>query len=138
MARTDLLRAIEACCRLSSKVTSSRLRAVGLTDLEAHVVHHLAGHPARPVLDLERAFHMRRSTLTSALDRLERAGFVRREANPADRRSFLVSLTTQGEGSAARIRRIWTDLEAAIRESIDERDVEGLRAVAAALERLER
>ena len=36
------------------------------------------------------------STLTRILDRLEAEGFVRRSLNPADRRSFRVSLTDSG------------------------------------------
>ena len=136
MPDLNLLRAVEACCQLSSRVVSARLRDLGMTDLEAHVLHHLAGRPSRPVLDLERAFHMRRSTLTSALDRLERRGLVRREANPDDRRSLLVTPTAAGERAAAQVRDVWADLEAAIRDGIDERDVQGVRAVAAALERL--
>ena|SRR5690348_6501867 len=136
MARTEILRAIEACCQLTSRVIGSRLRSLGITDIEAHVLHHLAGRPPRPVLDLERAFHMRRSTLTSALDRLERRGLVRRAANPTDRRSFLVTVTPPGEEAAEGVRRIWSELEDAISADVSERDVSGLRAVAAAIERL--
>jgi DNA-binding MarR family transcriptional regulator len=136
MPGTDLLRAIEVCCQLTSRVVGARLRELAITDLEAHVLHHLGGRAPRPVLDLERAFHMPRSTLTSALDRLERRGLVRRDANPADRRSFLVSVTPAGEQTAAQVRRVWAQLEAAIRSGVSERDVEGLRAVASAVERL--
>jgi DNA-binding MarR family transcriptional regulator len=37
-----------------------------------------------------------RATVTGLLDSLERRGFVRRTANPADRRSILVEITPQG------------------------------------------
>ncbi len=36
--------------------------------------------------------------VTPALDRLERAGFVERNPNPADRRSSVVSITPKGQG----------------------------------------
>jgi len=37
-----------------------------------------------------------RATVTGVLDSLERRGFVRRSANPADRRSLLVEITPAG------------------------------------------
>ncbi|MGZ9792778.1 MarR family winged helix-turn-helix transcriptional regulator [Bacillus atrophaeus] len=37
------------------------------------------------------------ATLTKILDLLEKKNFIRREANPRDRRSFLVVLTEAGE-----------------------------------------
>lgn len=52
--------------------------------------------------DLVDATAQRPSTLTSVVDRLERRGLVRRELDPADRRSFRVQLTV--DGRAARVR----------------------------------
>jgi len=42
----------------------------------------------------------RPTTLTSVLDRLVRRGYVVRDVDPADRRSFLVSLTPAGQRAA--------------------------------------
>ena len=48
-----------------------------------------------------------RGTLTGVLDSLEREGLIRRDPNPADRRSVLLSLTRAG---STRLRRVLPDL----------------------------
>jgi DNA-binding MarR family transcriptional regulator len=66
--------------------------------------------------------------VTVALDRLEKAGYIRREPNPADRRSLLITListrmrklTAMYEGVESETRRLLatlpqSDLEAAVR-----------------------
>jgi DNA-binding MarR family transcriptional regulator len=45
-----------------------------------------------------------RATVTGVLDSLERPGFVRRSANPADRRSLLVEITPTGLAVLAQLR----------------------------------
>ena len=47
--------------------------------------------------DLARSSLITSGAMTSRLDRLERAGLVRRGPDPADRRGVLVRLTEQGE-----------------------------------------
>jgi DNA-binding MarR family transcriptional regulator len=71
-------------------------RQTGVTQVEAHVLARLGrAGPSSPG-ELHRLFGHRRSTLTNVLDRLEARGYVRRELNPSDRRSFIVSLTPTG------------------------------------------
>jgi len=45
---------------------------------------------------LSKITHTSRSTITGVVDTLERNGFVTRELNPNDRRSWLVKLTKKG------------------------------------------
>lgn len=45
-----------------------------------------------------------RATVTGVLDSLERRGFVRRSANPADRRSLVVEITPAGLGVLQELR----------------------------------
>lgn len=47
--------------------------------------------------DLARSSLITSGAMTSRLDRLERAGLIRRRADPGDRRGVLVQLTEQGE-----------------------------------------
>jgi DNA-binding MarR family transcriptional regulator len=55
----------------------------------------------------------RPTTLTSALDRLAGRGYVVREVDPADRRSFLISLTPAGHQAAATVSAAVMELEQA-------------------------
>lgn len=49
-----------------------------------------------PPSELGDRLQVTRATVTGVLDSLERRGFVRRSANPADRRSLLVEITPDG------------------------------------------
>ncbi|MCF3649422.1 MarR family winged helix-turn-helix transcriptional regulator [Synoicihabitans lomoniglobus] len=53
--------------------------------------------PPRSPAALAEMAGVTRATMTGLIDTLERDGFVRREADPHDRRAMLVHLTTQGE-----------------------------------------
>jgi DNA-binding MarR family transcriptional regulator len=70
---------------------------------EAHTVNEL--HRAGPVSQqhLAAALRLQKSTVSRLVDQLEVDGVVRRETNPADRRSVLVSLTALGSKRAGRL-----------------------------------
>jgi DNA-binding MarR family transcriptional regulator len=70
---------------------------LAVTQAEAHVLAHLVTEGDSTVAEIHRAFGHKRSTLTAILDRLEARGLIGRRTSEADRRSFLVSLTTRGE-----------------------------------------
>ena len=48
-------------------------------------------------IELSRQLIMHRSNVTGLVDRLEKRGLVRRQEKPADRRTFIIVLTTTGE-----------------------------------------
>lgn len=70
---------------------------------EAHTINEL--HRAGPVSQqhLAAALRLQKSTVSRLVDQLEADGVVRRETNPADRRSVLVSLTALGSKRAGRL-----------------------------------
>ncbi len=111
--------------------TSPPLR---LTQGECHLLAHLHESGAAPVGALHDAFAHKRSTLTSYLDRLERAGLITRALRPEDRRSFLVSLTAAGKAAAARVHRRLAGLEDAALAHVNARDLRGYQAVLRALQ----
>lgn len=43
-----------------------------------------------------------RTTMVSVIDELERAGYVKRERNPGDRRAYVITLTATGRRTQAR------------------------------------
>jgi DNA-binding MarR family transcriptional regulator len=107
--------------------------ALGITQAEAHVLAQLARRGPTSIATLHREFGHKRSTLTNVLDRLEARKLVRREANPADRRSLVVHPTAAGKRTARRVTAALDQLEREVRRRVDERDLAGLEAVAAAL-----
>lgn len=88
-----------------------RLAGLDLPASEINVLANLAGHDPLTVGALAAATATRPTTLTSVLDRLVRRGYVIREVDPADRRSFLVSLTPAGQRAAGTVSAAVRELE---------------------------
>ena len=108
--------------------------ATGPTTREGLLLAYLGRRAPIPIGELVRVFRIRQSTFTSMLDRFERSGLVRREVNPADRRSFLVHLTDAGSELAGRLNERLATLESEVRRRVSARDVEGFHAVLRAAE----
>jgi DNA-binding MarR family transcriptional regulator len=71
-------------------------RLAGLTPAQFFVLTLLWERDGLAFKDLATAAQCTRATMTGIVDTLERKGLVRREPNPADRRSLLVMLTGPG------------------------------------------
>ncbi|HEX7240889.1 MAG TPA: MarR family transcriptional regulator [Longimicrobiaceae bacterium] len=124
--------------RQLSVYLESLTQEMGVSPTEGHVLSYLRSYAPAPVGELVRVFGIKQSTFTSILDRLEGAGWVRREINPDDRRSFLIHVTAEGVELAERLNRLLETLEREIRERVGARDVEGFRAVTGAVEEVTR
>jgi DNA-binding MarR family transcriptional regulator len=74
---------------------------LGVTQAEAHVLSQLHRSGSTAIGTLHHEFGRKRSTLTNVIDRLEQRGCVRRELNVADRRSFILHLTPDGQQAAS-------------------------------------
>lgn len=100
----------------STMVRASRriFRPHGLSEAQFNVLNILAG-PAAEVGVTQREISdilvVDRSNVTGLLDRMEAAGWVRREAVPGDRRAWRVRLTTAG-------RRLWEKCEPAYARAV--------------------
>ncbi|TDQ01377.1 MarR family winged helix-turn-helix transcriptional regulator [Labedaea rhizosphaerae] len=68
-----------------------------------------AGEPLRMV-QLADALRIAPRSVTSVIDSLEEAGFVRRDVDPANRRSTLVSLTREGQDAVTEVAEIRRDV----------------------------
>ncbi len=62
------------------------------------VLEALLHKGAMPVKDLGRKAGLTSGSITTAVQRLEKQGWIRREKNPADSRFSLISLTPEGTG----------------------------------------
>jgi MarR family transcriptional regulator, organic hydroperoxide resistance regulator len=109
------------------------LADLGLTAAEINAMAHLADGNSRSVRQLSELTGTRPTTLTGVLDRLERHGYLVRQLDPADRRSFRLSLTQDGQAAAGRITDALAGLERAALADLTEQQIEGYHAVTEAL-----
>ena len=134
----QFLSPLHKASRQLSVYLETHTRELGVSPSEGHVVTYLRSYAPAPVGELVRVFGMKQSTLTSMLDRLERDGFLRREVNPDDRRSFLIHVTAAGVELAERLTAQLTRLEAEIRARVSDVEMDGFRAVMAAVDEVTR
>jgi DNA-binding MarR family transcriptional regulator len=97
---TDLTALFTDLVRLETRlynVLDARLKAEHALPLgQFEFLRFIAAHGTTRVYDLAREMAITVGATSKAVDRLESAGRVRRTANPSDRRSSLVALTTAG------------------------------------------
>jgi DNA-binding MarR family transcriptional regulator len=90
---------------------TTALADLDLPAADIDVLAILADGAGRTVGALATATATRPSTLTSQLDRLTKRGYIARELDQADRRSFLISLTPAGRAVAEHAAAAIADLE---------------------------
>ena len=87
------------------------------------------GYPTQGAL--AEAVGVRQPTLTHHLDGMTRAGLVRRERDPANRRVQQVTLTEDGEQLFLRLRRAAAAFDGRLRAGLDDDEVGELRRLLA-------
>ena len=102
---------------------------LGVSSDEGHLLSYLESYSPAPIYELQRVLGHRPSTLTGLIDRLQRRGLVRREPNPEDGRSFLITLTGSGRELAGRVSGMVRQFEAVVMTGVDERALAGFREV---------
>ena len=108
-------------------------RKRGVEPSEGHLLSYVTLYGPCPVSQLSKVFGHKPSTLTSILDRLEARDLLRRQPNPEDRRSVLVSTSKAGAKIATELRQMLEDMEEQIYEKISARDFAGFQAVMKAI-----
>jgi MarR family transcriptional regulator, organic hydroperoxide resistance regulator len=88
-------RLLVTAARLAEHRWNAHLAAHGLSHA-ALVVLHLLEHGPRTQRDLARYCRVEAQTMSRTLDRMERAGLVRRTPDPRDRRRRRVQRTAEG------------------------------------------
>ena len=68
-------------------------------------------------------------TVTKALQRLERAGMVRRERHPGNRRVWRVFLTDKGRALEAPVKQVWADSERQLLSGLSAEERDRVRAL---------
>lgn len=104
--RRELLAALEAGLRdvsgLGVMFSHAAAERLGLNPTDLECLGSLEDGP-RSAGELAAASGLTTGAITGVIDRLERAGFARREADPSDRRKVLVRATPEAVARAAPI-----------------------------------
>lgn len=84
---------------LMQKLSDRFFSRFGLTDVQFNILMILKEHGSAGLSQQELSEHLivTKSNVVGLIDRLERAGFVRRVAHPSDRRFNQIVLTPKGE-----------------------------------------
>ena len=82
------------------------LRPVGVSAAGGLVLGQLRDHGPMSPSELGERLIVTRATVTGLVDSLERRGYATRTANPADRRSVIVAITSEGLAVAQRVREL--------------------------------
>jgi len=88
-------------------------QSVGLHPGQELLLMHLWDTGPQRQADLAVAFGTDSASMTRTVQRLERAGFIRRRRDPADGRATLVESTPAGTALRGRVEQLWAELEAA-------------------------
>jgi DNA-binding MarR family transcriptional regulator len=110
------------------------LDGLGITQGEGHILSHLAASGDATIAELHRALAHRRSTLTSILDRLVGRGWITRETDPNDRRSFIIRLSKNGKQAAERIYSELVRIEGQALRQVSRQDLRSLVGILQSLE----
>lgn len=103
--------AIFRVARLHRMLAGSLLRSTGLYPGQELVMMHLWDQGEQRQVDLVRVLDSDAATMTRTVQRLERAGFVRRRPDPSDRRATLVEPTPASMHLREQLDDIWRQLE---------------------------
>ena len=112
---------------------SAALADLHLSGAEINALANLGGGTLN-VRQLSERTGTRASTLTGLLDRLGNRGYLARELDPADRRSFRLPLTEAGQAVATRVLTAIADLERDALSRLSASQIAGYHAVIAALQ----
>ena len=105
---------VQRAARALARRFDEALRPVGLTNGQFSLLMALNRPEPAAMGPVARLLAMDRTTLTAALKPLERDGLVAIEADPADRRGRLLSLTDKGREVLASTVPIWREVHAGI------------------------
>ena len=91
----ELANEVRAGQRATDAVDEAAGEVLGINRTDGKIIDILDQHGRMSAGELARHSALTTGAVTAVIDRLERAGYVRRVADPADRRRVLVELTPQ-------------------------------------------
>lgn len=110
-------------------------RELGLHPGQELLMMHLWDTGPQRQSDLAAVFDTDSAAMTRTVQRMERAGFVRRRPDPTDGRASLVESTDAGLALRERVENLWTDLETATTGDMPQSERDALLRCLGMLER---
>lgn len=126
--------AIFRVARLHRMLAGQLLRRVGLHPGQELLLMHLWDTGPQRQLDLVTLLDSDSATITRMVQRLERAGFVRRHRCPDDGRGVVVEPTAASQALRRDVERMWRELERATLDGLDADDTAAVRSLLGTLE----
>lgn len=104
------LTSLELVLKLNGEYRS-RLRALGLTQLQAGVLLYVQRNNGTPIVKTAMALAIAPATLSEVLSLLEKKRLLKRQATGTNRRFCRLILTTQGQAAALRVHKRIQNIE---------------------------
>ena len=102
---------------------------VKITLVQAGILFLLREKNGRAMSELGQLLSLDNSTITGLTDRLEKAGFVLRKANPKDRRMSLIHITRQGTKEADKAQTVINRINEEIRADFSKEEIEAFKRI---------
>ncbi|MDQ1206699.1 MarR family winged helix-turn-helix transcriptional regulator [Microbacterium sp. SORGH_AS_0862] len=109
-ALADLADVVLSVARKIHAQTSEASDAIPLTPLEALAMQHIDRRPGLTSSEFAAELSLKSSNASAALRELERKGLIRRDPDPADRRTVRVTATARASENLLRVRHTWASL----------------------------
>ncbi|SEB39121.1 DNA-binding transcriptional regulator, MarR family [Atopobium minutum] len=94
-----------------NQVLQKEARTLGLSPGQPKILECLDSKQALSPKQIGKMCIIDKATMTSLLEKMEKDGLVIRFANPADKRSVLISLTDKGMGLAKQINSSYSNID---------------------------
>lgn len=118
----------------TSTFVMNELRKRGIEDLipsHGNLLVHLFGGNSLTVTELAQRTGRTKSTVSVLAEKLETAGYLRRESDPEDARLLRLRLTEKGDALEDAFAEITTEMHQKIADELGERELEVLEALLA-------
>lgn len=115
--------------QMSIRFLAQKVAELNITPVQALVLGFLSDEDRITSSELGKRSELDSATMTGILDRLEAAGLIERQGNPADRRSIKIHLTEQGKALAGEAVRIIAEANREFLAILTEQEQEELRSL---------
>ncbi|MBP1714548.1 MAG: transcriptional regulator, MarR family [Deltaproteobacteria bacterium] len=116
--------------KLKTHITNVLLTdGIKVTLGQAGILFLLQHHDGQTMTGLSKALAVENPTLTGLIDRLERSGFVRRQAGSEDRRSFGIFLTPEGIKECEKVKPVIKKINNEMKVGFTREEIEVFKSV---------